>query len=251
MLTVYRFDGGPRWSEGLIFGLGILGCIATVRKKLPKKCDPGLARFILFYTLLLTTAYSMIPYKTPWCILTFLHGWILLAGIGTASLLNCCDDRITIRSAVILARLLVVALLAYPVYATYRLADRTVYRYAADYRNPYVYAHTAPDFMNLINRIEDLVKVSPAGRNMYIQVISKPDSTWPLPFYLREFPNIGYWTDAARVPGSVKPSMVVTAPDFETNQDEFLTEFYGLRADTLLALHIDRELWNTFIQTRN
>jgi uncharacterized protein (TIGR03663 family) len=250
MLTVYRFDGGPRWSEGLAFGLGILGCISILRKKLPQHIDLGLARYIMFYTLLLTAAYSLLSYKTPWCILSFLLGWILLAGIGVASLLNCCTNKITIRSAICFIRILILLALSYPVYATYRLAQRTVFRYAADYHNPYVYAHTSPDFKNLVNRIDDLAAASPKGNEIYIQVIAKPDSTWPLPFYLRKFPNIGYWTDAQEVPGEVKPDLIISPADFETDSDAFLTEYYGLRPDTLLAIHIDSNLWNTFIETR-
>ncbi|MDF7799717.1 TIGR03663 family protein [Pontiellaceae bacterium B1224] len=250
MLTIYRFEGGPRWSEGLTFGLGLLGCVAIIRKKLPQNTDIGLARYIMFYTLLLTAIYSVLPYKTPWCILSFLLGWILLAGIGLASIMNCCNDKITIRSAVRFVRILILLLFVYPVYATYQLAHRTVYRYAADYRNPYVYAHTSPDFKNLVNRIADLEAVSPKGNNLYIQVIAKPDSMWPLPFYLRKFPNIGYWTDALEVPGEVKPDLIIAPVDFETDSAAFLTEYYGLRPDTLLSFHIDSNLWNDFIETR-
>ncbi|QBG48610.1 TIGR03663 family protein [Verrucomicrobia bacterium S94] len=250
MLTRYQFDGGPRWSEGLFFGLGLLGCIAILRKKLPPEIDLGLARFIMFYTILLTLAYSVISYKTPWCILSFLHGWILLAGIAVASILNCCADKITIPSAVRSVKIVLFLLLGWPVYKTYRLAENTVFRYAADYRNPYVYAHTAPDFKNLIRRIDEMAAVSPEGKEMYVQVIAAPDSTWPLPFYLRRFPNVGYWTDATEVPGEIKPSLVIAGPDFESDPEEFLTEFYSLRQDTLLSLHIDRTLWDAFIETR-
>ncbi|MDZ8118597.1 flippase activity-associated protein Agl23 [Pontiella agarivorans] len=251
MLTNYRFDGGPRWSEGLFFGLGLLGCISILRKKLPKEIDLGLARFIMFYTLLLTLAYSVISYKTPWCILSFLHGWILLAGIAVASILNCCADKITIPSAVRFVKTTILLLLAWPVYKTYRLAESTVFRYAADYRNPYVYAHTAPDFKNLVNRIGEIAKVSADGENIYVQVIASPDSTWPLPFYLRRFPNVGYWTDATEVPGGIQPALVIAGPDFESNPETFLTEFYSLRQDTLLSLHINRALWDAFLETRN
>ena len=250
MLTIYRLDGGPRWSEGLVFGLGLFGCISIIRKKIPLNCDLELARFLMFYTLLLTLAYSVLSYKTPWCILSFLHGWILLAAIGVASLLNDSSGFSTHRNTVVLVCLALVAALAYPTFATYRLAQRTVFRYAADYRNPYVYAHTSPDFKNLIKRIGELEKVSPDGNQMYIQVIAKPDSTWPLPFYLRKFPNIGYWTDADAVPGKVKPSIIITPADFETDQETYLSEYFGLRPDTLLAIHIDRDLWNAFIETR-
>lgn len=250
MLTYYRFDGGPVWSEGLILGLGLVGMGAVSTKKLPGSVDLGLARFILFYTLLLTAAYSVLSYKTPWCVLSPLHGWILLAGIGVSSLVVGCRALVTIRSAVIVCQVVIFLALAWPTFATYRLAQRTVFRYGADYRNPYVYAHTAPDFRNLVERLDALKAVSPKHEMMYIQVIAKPDSTWPLPFYLRAYPNVGYWTDAAEVPGEIEPDIIISSPDFGTHPDAYLSEFYGLRADTLIAIHINRALWGAFIETR-
>lgn len=243
MLTLYRFDGGLKWSEGLIFGLGLWGCIPILRKKVPAHCDLGFARFLLFYTLLLTLAYSVISYKTPWCILSFLHGWILLAAIGIAAIFEA-----TQRSWK--QRLLFLLLLLIPVATTYRLADRTVFRFAADYRNPYVYAHTSPDFKNLVQRIEDLAAVSPKGHELFIQVVADPKQTWPLPFYLRQFPNVGYWVDAETRPTTPAPDLIISADTFESNPDKFLSEFYGLRPDVVLSMHIDSGLWEAFIETR-
>jgi uncharacterized protein (TIGR03663 family) len=250
MLVRYRFEGGPVWSEGLVFGLGLAGCVAIVRRKLPANCDHGLASFLMFYTILLTIAYSLISYKTPWCILTPLHGWVLLAGIGVAAAFEWCSQVVTLRRASLVFQLVVVALLAYPTYATYRLARRTVFDYAADYHNPYVYAHTSPDFKHLVERIAEIEAVSPKGKEMYIQVIAQPESNWPLPFYLRQFPNVGYWVDAHSVPSKPKPDLIISGTEFETSEDEFLSEFYGLRADTLLAIHINKTLWDAFIETR-
>ena len=41
----------------------------------------------------LTLAYSAISYKTPWCMLGFLHGMILLAGIGAVALIRMLAQR--------------------------------------------------------------------------------------------------------------------------------------------------------------
>ena len=246
MLTYYRIGGGPIWSEGLVFGLGLMGVISILWKKTPSFCDLGLARFLMFYTLLLTLAYSMVSYKTPWCILSFLHGWILLAGIGVASVFAAAQrSRMPrLQSAIVLVPLLVFVL------GTFRLAHRTVFRFAADPRNPYVYAHTAPDFKNLVRRIGELEAVSPKGNELYIQIVADPKEMWPLPFYLREFPNTGYWVDASALPTQPQPDIIISSPDFEPDPDEFLSEYYGLRVDTLLAIHIRTGLWDAFIETR-
>ncbi len=228
--------------EGLAFGLGLVGILSILWKKIPANCDLGLVRFIMFYTLLLTLAYSVVSYKTPWCILSFLYGWILLAGIGGATLLDAAQRGWKPR--------LLFALLLIPVFGTYRLAHRTVFRFAADPRNPYVYAHTAPDFKNLVRRISELEAVSPKGKELYIQVVADPKEMWPLPFYLREFPNTGYWVEALTVPTQPQPDIIISSPDFEPNSDEFLSEYYGLRPDVLLAIHIRTTLWDAFIETR-
>lgn len=246
MLTYYKFDGGPIWSEGLVFGLGLLGCGFIVSKKIPGNTDLGLARFFMFYTLLLTLAYSVLSYKTPWCMLSFLHGWIILGGIAIASLFERMKQGWKPRMQISALIALTVAL-AYP---TYSLARRTVFRYAADYRNPYVYAHTSPDFKNLIQRMDELEAISPKGNNLFIQIIADPDATWPLPFYLREFPNTGYWNDADNLPEMPTPDIIISQPEFEPDPEAWLSEYYGLRVDTLLAIHINRELWDAFIETR-
>ncbi|MCF7847674.1 MAG: TIGR03663 family protein [Kiritimatiellales bacterium] len=251
MLTRYRFAGGLVWSEGLILGLGIVGIVSILWKKIPGNCNLGLARFLMFYTLLLTLAYSIIPYKTPWCILSFLHGWIILAGIGVAAVLELAQQGRMPR----LKYAAVLALLLLPVLSTARLAHRTVYRYAADYRNPYVYAHTSPDFVKLVQRIEEIAAINPDGRQMYIQVVAPPEETWPLPFYLRNYPNTGYWTEAGQLPGVPVPALLITSEAIaETMQEKlegkYLSEYYGLRPDTLLSIHIRMDLWNAFIETR-
>jgi uncharacterized protein (TIGR03663 family) len=259
MLTYYRFEGGPVWSEGLIFGLGLIGGLSVLLKKLPSSCNLGLARFLLFYTLLLTLAYSALSYKTPWCILSFLHGWILLAGMGAVTLFDGCRNAGTkhdlpplrqLSNPASVLSIVLILLLAYPAFTTFRLAQRTVFRYAADYRNPYVYAHTVPDFMNLIRRIREMEAISPKGRQLYIQVVADPKEMWPLPFYLRKFPNVGYWINATAAPSSPKPDIIIASPDFTPAPNDYLSEYYGLRPDHLLAIHIDAALWKTFIEDR-
>jgi len=242
MLTYYRFGGGAVWSEGLIFGLGLCGGMAILLKKIPGNCNLWLARFLLFYTLLLTLVYSAIAYKTPWCILSFLHGWILLAGIGVASLFSAVQRGWKPR--------LLFVLLLIPILATARLAHRTVFRYAADPRNPYVYAHTAPDFKNLVRRIGEIEAVSFEEKKMYIQVVADPKQIWPLPFYLRNYPNVGYWVNPQTVPAAPRPDIIISEAEFETDPNEYLSEYYGLRPDTLLSIHIRRPLWDRFIETR-
>ena len=79
-------------------------------------------------------SYSAIPYKTPWCLLGFLHGMILLAGAGAVVLVR--------RARAPRTRALVAVLLAAAAAQLGWQAHAASFRFAADPRNPYVYAHT-------------------------------------------------------------------------------------------------------------
>jgi uncharacterized protein (TIGR03663 family) len=243
MLTFYRFEGGPVWSEGLITALGLVGAAAALRRRLPAAVNPGLALFLTAYTLLMTFIYSAIAYKTPWCILSMLHGWILLAGIGAAVLFEITREHRPGRTVVLLLLLIGCAQLT-------RTAHRTVFRYAADYRNPYVYAHTVPDVKKLVARIEALRETAGVDRELYLQVVADPQETWPLPFYLRTYPDTGYWVDRSAVPPEPQADIIIASADYEADPSIYLSEYYGLRADTLLSVHIRRPLWDRFIESR-
>ena len=58
------------------------------------------------------------------------------------------------------------------------------FRFAADPRNPYVYAHTGTDVFEIVGRLQDLARAHPDGSSMPVQVISR-ENLWPLPWYLR------------------------------------------------------------------
>ena len=74
---------GPAWSEGLILVLAAVGAVVSLVVK-----QSPLHRFLALYTIFLTAAYCAISYKTPWCLLSFFHGMILLAGVGAAALVE-------------------------------------------------------------------------------------------------------------------------------------------------------------------
>src|SRR4029078_11952583 len=73
-------------------------------------------------------------------------------------------------------------------------AWRAAVTYAADPRNPYVYAQTVPDAVRMDRRIVDLAALHSDGTRMHVSVIASPYEQWPLPWYLRTMPNVGYWT---------------------------------------------------------
>src|SRR5262245_26789549 len=58
----------PLWTEGLILILAAIGLASALKRRTVAGPDPTLARMIAFYTVVLTLVYSVISYKTPWCL---------------------------------------------------------------------------------------------------------------------------------------------------------------------------------------
>ena len=184
MLIYSGYVPASAWSEALIVILAVVGFIVAMTKKGISAVDFHLLRFIAFYTAVMTVLYSAIPYKTPWCLLGFLHGMILLAAVGAVAIVKLMPN--------VLARTIVILLLlAGAGYLTWQ-AYQGSYRYYADPRNPYVYAHTSNDVFTIARRVQDISQEHPDGRNMYIQVICPEGDYWPLPWYLRFFNRVAY-----------------------------------------------------------
>lgn len=232
---------GPWWSEALIVVLAAVGAIAALW---PRNEKPLLLPFIAIYTLLLTTAYALIAYKTPWSMLSFLHGMILLAGIGAAALVR----AMRWKPLQALMLLLILAAAAHLGYQTYQ--GMTVY--AADPRNPYVYAHTAPTLVRMSDRIHEIAALAPEGNRMRVDIIAPDGDYWPLPYYLRDMPNIGYWPT---IPEPLNAPVIVTPTALHEEiaartGDTYHMEFYALRPGVLRLLYIRNDLWTSFMETR-
>jgi uncharacterized protein (TIGR03663 family) len=204
LLVHFPARGTPVWTEGLILALAVLGAASGWTRRTAPGADPRALRFLAGYTLILLVIYSAIPYKTPWCLLGFLHGMILLAGAGAASLVS------SARS--VRMRVLVSVLLAAAAAQLGLQAVAGSFRFAADPRNPYVYAHTGPDVFPIVKRLTELAEVHASGAGMPLQIVSR-QNLWPLPWYLRRLTHVEWWngiSDAART----APVVVVT-PEME------------------------------------
>lgn len=253
LLVAFRPARGFFWSEALIVALALVGALAALsRTALPDDQRP-MGRFLAFYTLVLTALYAAIPYKTPWCMLSFLQGMILLAGIGTCILLRCAPGR--------LGKTVVALTLAAGLVHLGREAYALSFRFPADQRNPYVYAHTSPDVLNLEKTLERLADVAPERHGLSIHVVT-PENYWPLPWYLRRFDasRIGYWQDAAvwarQLPNLPRPAVVILTSEVQPTVDAALPgaynrqPVYGLRPGVLLSVYVREDLWRALASGR-
>ena len=207
MLLYSRYFDGPRWSEALIVLLALVGFAAAVTKKGISSANIHLIRFIGIYTLILTVVYSLIPYKTPWCMLSFLHGMILLAGVGAVVLVKLLPN--------VVPRLIILLLIfESSVFLTWQ-AYQSNYVYYSDSRNPYVYAHPTDEVFTIVQRIEEMARVHPDGYRMHIQVICPGKDYWPLPWYLRrfEYKTIDWW-ESVDNSGASAP-LIICSPEVE------------------------------------
>ena len=220
--------------------LAVVGAWAAFARKGLANASASFVRFLALYAFALTAAYSLISYKTPWCLLGFWHGMILLAGVGAAALLRSVKQRF-LRLAVGLLLLAGAGHLAWQA----RLANVP---YAADPRNPYVYAQTSPDLLNLATRVEALAKVHPQGRQMLVKVMAPNSDYWPLPWYLRNLKQIGWWD---QVPADPFAPVMIVAANLHAGLDEkkshVMVGYFQLRPQVFLELYVDLKLWQAWL----
>ncbi len=230
---------GPAWSEGLILALAALGAVVSlVGKKSP------LHRFLALYTIILTTAYCAIPYKTPWCMLSFFHGMILLASVGAAALVE--FFRARAWKVVIVA-----VLLALTLQLSWQ-AWRASFVYPTDRRNPYVYAQTVPDILNIVQRAEGIARVAPAGYETVVKIIAPENDYWPMPWYLRRFKHLGWYEKLPKDPFA--PIVVVSSKldarlDDKSDKKWIMIGLSELRPGIAFELYVELELWKKYVET--
>ncbi len=213
-LNILGWYPGPRrvvWTELFILILAVTGISGLM---LNSKNRNSLPVFLALFSILLFLIYSIIPYKTPWNILTAYTGLIFMAGYGLDFLLEKLKKAWT--------GILLVFLIGFGFTHLIVQSYLVNFAYEAHPSNPYVYGHTSKDIYRFVNRIERVAEVHPAGKDMYIEVISPGGDYWPLPWYLRKYKNTGWWTAVdMNVPAA---SLIIASPEVEEKLMEKLYE---------------------------
>ncbi len=357
----WLFDYGaknePAHSEAFIATLAVVGAIYSIWPSRGGTDDRTrmtriVGRFLAIYTAAMIVVYARISYKTPWCMLGFLHGLILLGGIGVAAIyrgmkrlpvqilaivliaagmwllkrqiwlkewptllgkgitslppeshifarrnpwaagdllamLSGAKIALGIEGALALAALvsafqpvlrrralaglLTAAVLLPPAWHLGRVAFIDSYvNYADEDRNPYVYGHPIRKMMEIVNRIDELMAVSPQGAGTPITIVTR--DCWPLPWYLRRYPRVSFYEDIAPDGRLVtafpmpEEQKILLGPIVVTDMykasgvnkglmqkygEEYAQSHFGLRQRVNLTLFVDPELWKSFVQARN
>lgn len=226
---------GVRWGEApfMILALVGFGMLAINRDE-----HSRFYRLSVFYGFACFLIYSLIPYKTPWLMLSSYVSFAFAAAFALNRFLAARNTkwmRLTTGCVAILVCL--------QQYQSTKLANY----YAADARNPYLYQHTSPQFSKLVLRISDLEALEPSAKLAI--AVGGDDNAWPLPWYLRENSTVGYWSDPSQVPAlDVVVGPVGTLP--KSLSETHIVEYHGLRVNVILECWIQKELWNAFMKTK-
>ncbi|MFZ0435413.1 MAG: flippase activity-associated protein Agl23 [Chthoniobacterales bacterium] len=170
----------------------LLGLLYAVRLAWP---SPALLRYLAIMALGVLAAYSVIPYKTPWCILSILWPFLLLFGCAVDEGLKC--QRLRIPSTVACLLLLAVSLI---------ITVRLNFRHFTDPKEPYVYVQTQPGIVVVTDPVLGMAARDPRNHAMGGQIIL--ESYYPLPWIFGEFNRIGYYGKEA-VPAVLDGDFIV------------------------------------------
>ena len=231
-------------SELFILVLAVFGLVAVFRSKLPSGSNISFARFIVFYTVILTAIYSVIAYKTPWCLLNFYHGMILLAGVGAVAVVDCFRKRV----AKFAVGILLAAGAAQLAAQAWQLSTTTTY--SADPRNPYAYAQTSRDALELVAKVNAIAAASPQGKETEVKVMAPESEYGPLPWYLRNFDNGGWWSQIP--PEPFAPIMIVSTKfdaQLDRNKTHLMAGLFELRPGAFFELYVETNLWAGYLKT--
>ncbi len=246
-LLWFHHGRGPVWSEAFILVLAAAGFLFSLR---PAKDPVGgiqLVRFLGFYAALLTGLYCVIPYKTPWCALGFWHAVILLAGAGAAAVLGWQACR---GVQALLGGLLALGTLHLG-WQAWQLSCLL----PAERKNPYAFAQTSADVLELVDKVKALSRADPLGDGLLIKVAAHDRDYWPLPWYFRQFRQVGWWAALPEDPAA--PILIVDArldkglsEKIETTHE--MTGIYSLRpqARVFLELFVEKSLWRRFMTAK-
>jgi uncharacterized protein (TIGR03663 family) len=228
------------WSGVLILYLGFakifrVGIGMTTARKMVEGSaqeakrsieSPVATQLLAIYAVAVWLIYSLIPYKTPWLALNLGLPLILLVGSAFSDMWERSQE--TWRKA--LVGFIAGSLIMLSVVDT----RKWVFARPLDEKNPFAYAHTGEDLLRLPERISELMRADSTNTFRIAVIASDP---WPLPWYLREFPEVGFW-QPDQDPGEA--DFYLTSPEVAEKMSARLAnrrpEFFGVRPEVLVIL---------------
>ena len=214
------------WQEEapilVLGGIGVLAALIRARSRV--------AVFCAFWTLGIFSAYSLVPYKTPWLALSLILPLALMAGyaIGQAYQPGLRALTVLIAGGAIVG-------------SVYQAIDVSFVNYDND-AYAYVYAHTNRDFLSLVNEVDSIAAANPAKKDIGISVVS-PEH-WPLPWYLRDYTHVGYWGHMVETSEPIVIALKPQVPEVERQLGGKYRRFstHDLRPGNTLVMYVRKDI---------
>ncbi len=239
------------WTEIAVVALAGVGVFYTFTGRFQREEErKAFLVFLSIYVFASLAAYSIIPYKTPWTLMSVEYALILLAGVGAQHLFGIFKGRVW-RSACTIGMIAVIyhlcAQAMFSIHDPHTLPDGTS---PPNLRGPYVYSHTTTTALKLMQKIRDLAEFQ---KGEFSAQVINVDSGWPMPWYLRDIKNIGYQTE---VPEKLDASVIVvdttmaTAALSKIDGKEYDAEPYGLRQGVNVMLMVKKSVLEAFTKAK-
>jgi uncharacterized protein (TIGR03663 family) len=178
-------------------------------------------RFLAIYGLGVLLVYSIVPYKTPWCIISIAWPFLFL---GAALL-----EFIAKRLHRIVAVLVALPLFAHAGWKSYELN----FVKFDNAKERYVYVQTFREFRTLVDPILQKGAKNPDSKTTLSGLVLL-SSYFPIPWVLGEFPDIGYYNTETNWPQKLDADFIVVdeekADKLEKGlKDRYFTDDFRLR----------------------
>ena len=160
---IARYEWPALFGLGAVAGLGI-------------KHTCRFTRYLAIYGCGALTAYSLIAYKTPWCVIVLMWPFFFVFGVAVHRLLDALD-RWTVGAAAVLV-------FGFSFMASWSLNFRDF----TDEDEPYVYVQTLPDIQKLLDPLRALTARDPMNYFLTGSVLTVDHH--PLVWLLGDFPNV-------------------------------------------------------------
>ena len=183
---------------------GLVLCLFSVRFK-----NVAL-RYLAIYSVGTLIAYSIVKYKTPWCIISFI--WPFTFSFGAAVLLVPLTYK---RVVYLVSAILLTGSLGYCVWLNYfRCTTET---------EPYVYVQTYNDVYKFTDPLLQLAHSDPRAYQLIGHIIRA--SPYPLPWMLDDFGRVGYY-EKDNLPAKVDGDFLLVQQDRIATVEGKLHESY-------------------------
>jgi uncharacterized protein (TIGR03663 family) len=172
-------------------------------------------RTVSFFALLQFVIYSIIPYKTPWCLISI--QWPLLIGAGFVLQ----EIRNLTTQKLVLLTFAVAAVLQMPI------LNRLNYQNPIEMKHPYVYVQASYETKSLDQLLASQIRLHPDLK--FRPIVIGTEDTWPFPWMFGRYDGLEFVSPKLNSRVDVRNNALVLIYDFEKAAEVdplLLTEYW-------------------------